>query len=171
MLPIFQCVCTCCNQSYEGSPSYAFSSPDYYHQLSAEEKQAKGKIDNDVCRIRHETQTDYFIRVCLEIPIHEIADPFLWGVWVSISEDNLKRYLSTWEDADENDSYFGWLSNEISLYPSTLKLQALAHPRRDNKRPRLELEPSDHPLYHDWKNGLSAEQAHIMVLQKMHENE
>ena len=171
MAAIFSCVCSCCGQRYEGSPSYAFTMPDHYFQLTPEEQNERGNIDKNICSIRHDEHTDYFIRVCLEIPIHGVISPFLWGVWVSIGKDNLKRYLQTWDDADENDAYFGWFCNNISLYPSTLGLKTLAHPRRDNKRPWLELEPSEHPLYLDWKNGLSIEQAKALVLKRMHQSQ
>lgn len=39
----------------------------------------------------------------------------MWGVWVSIRKDDLKRYLQTWDEADENDTYLGWCYNNLSL--------------------------------------------------------
>lgn len=168
MAAIFSAVCGCCGNRFEGSPSYAYAMPDYYYQMSETERAQRGKIDENICRITSDNQSDYFIRVCLEVPIIGMTDPFLWGVWVSISQANLKRYLDTWENTDESDTYFGWLSNEISSYPSSLNLKAIAHPRRNNKRPWLELEPCEHPLYRDWKNGLTLEQAQALVVHNMH---
>lgn len=171
MAAIFSCVCSCCGQSYEGSPSYAFKMPDHSFQLTPEEQNERGNIDNNISSIRLDDHSDYFIRACLEIPIHGVISPFMWGVWVSIRKDDLKRYLQTWDEADENDAYSGWCYNNLSLYPSTLGLKSLAHPRRDNVRPWLELEPSEHPLYLDWKNGLSIEQAKPLVIKNMHQSQ
>ncbi len=169
MAAIFSCVCSCCGQSYEGYPSYAFITPDHSFQLTPEEPNERRNIDKNICSIRHDDHTDYFIRVCLEIPNHGVSSPYMWGVRGSIRNDNLKRDLQTWEDADNNDASVGWFCNNLSLYPSTLGLKTLAHPRRDNVRPWLELEPSEHPLYLDWKNGLSIEQAKALVLNSMHQ--
>jgi hypothetical protein len=171
MAAIFSAVCVCCGKRFEGSPSYAFNEPLHYHCLSPEEQQTRCERDENFCCIRHEAQTDYFIRVCLEIPINGLAEPFLWGVWASISEKNLKRYIETWDTPDETDSYFGWLCNEIPTYTETAKLKILSHPRRNNRRPWIEIEPGDHPLYHDWKNGISEEQVKTIMLKLMHRNE
>ena len=171
MAAIFSAVCACCGKRFEGSPSYAFNEPLHYLCLSPEEQQTRCELNSDFCIIRHDAQTDYFIRVCLEIPIHGLPEPFLWGVWVSISEKNFKRYADTCDTPDEADSYFGWLSNEIPSCAETMKLKILSHPRRNNQRPWIEIEPSDHPLYHDWKNGITEEQAQAMMLKLMHRNE
>ncbi len=171
MAAMFRCTCSCCGKIYEGAPSFAFDEPLHYLCLSLEEQQARCERDKDFCIIRHDEQTDYFIRVCLEIPLHGLPEPFLWGVWVSISEKNFKRYAETCDTPDETDSYFGWLCNEIPSYTGTTKLKILSHPRRNKQRPWIEIEPSDHPLYHDWKNGITEEHAGSMMLKLMHRNE
>lgn len=168
MAALFSAVCSCCGQRYEGSPNFACSMPDYFHALSPEDRQAYGKIDHNICMINRDGRKDFFIRVCLEITIHGVTDPFVYGVWTSISDKNLKRYLDTWEDTDESDVYSGWLSNQLTLYPSTLGMKVIAHPRRNSQRPWLEIMPCDHPLYDDWKNGLTFERAQEMALKLHH---
>jgi len=48
-----------------------------------------------------------------------------------------------------------WLCNNISLYPTTLNLKTHLHLRGGNKRPSIELEPTDHPLAIDQRQGIS----------------
>jgi hypothetical protein len=44
------------------------------------------RLSQDVCIIKDTDHLDYFVRVCLEIPISGVDQPFLWGVWISVSE-------------------------------------------------------------------------------------
>ncbi|MFE6856425.1 DUF2199 domain-containing protein, partial [Streptomyces sp. NPDC057674] len=52
--------------------------------------------------------------------------------------------------------YFGWLSTELSLYsPSTINLKTHVHTRPVGHRPRIELEPTDHPLAVEQRTGIT----------------
>ena len=46
-------------------------------------------LTSDTCVIDDE---HLFVRGCLEIPVHGSDDPFVWGVWVSLSEPNFFRF-------------------------------------------------------------------------------
>jgi hypothetical protein len=50
---------------------------------------------------------------------------------------------------------FGWLCNKISIYRDTLHLKTNLHLRGGNKRPSIELEPIDHPLAIEQRQGIS----------------
>jgi hypothetical protein len=76
---MFAFKCTCCGEIHEGSPSIGYRMPDQYACLSDEQREAMGTIDSDLCTITHAEGTDYFIRAVLEVPIHGVDDPFLWG--------------------------------------------------------------------------------------------
>jgi hypothetical protein len=79
------------------------------------------------------------------------------GVWVSVSRESFKRIVEIWSaDVVKNEPpKFGWLCNNISEYPDTLNLKTLVHLRTGNKRPSIELEPSDHPLAVEQREGIS----------------
>ena len=49
----------------------------------------------------------------------------------------------------------GWLSNSIPGYPETLNLQTQVHTRPLGIRPEIELEPTEHPLALEQRNGIS----------------
>lgn len=101
----------------------------------------------------------YFIRVCLEIPIHGVSEPFLWGVWVSLSKSNFDRYVETYGSPNTDDRYFGWLCNYLPYYEKTYALKTQARPRAGGKRPYIELEEIDHPLCKDFHEGISIQKA------------
>jgi hypothetical protein len=80
-------------------------------------------------------------------------------VWVSQKSENFDAYLENF-DSDQIGPFFGWLSNNISFYAEeTLNLKTMAHFRSGGLRPRLELEPTDHPLAIDQRNGITLEKA------------
>jgi len=106
--------------------------------------------------------------VLLEIPIHRHREPFRWGVWVSLSQENFQRYLDTWDDPDESDCYFGWFSNRLPFYPDSLSLKTQVHPRKNGVRPYIELESKDHSLSIDFHNGISVVRAQEIAEYVMH---
>lgn len=168
MAAIFAFKCSCCGEIHEGSPSFSFRAPAYYDQLDAVQQREIATLDADTCTIRDGEHVDFFVRACLEVPIHGIESPFLWGVWVSLSEASFKRYLDTWDAPDLNDSYFGWFSNQLPFYPDTINLKTQAHPRAGGNRPTLELEPTGHPLAIDFATGISVERAQEIAEAVMH---
>lgn len=159
MAASFAFTCSCCGQRHEGSPSFGYRAPACYDQLSEQDKQSIAELSEDLCRIEHPEGTDYFARVVLDIPIHGVPEPFLWGVWVSLSRESFEKYTSTWGCHDESDCYFGWFGNRLPYYPDTMNLKTNVRPRNGGLRPALELQPSGHPLAIHFHEGLTAEEA------------
>ncbi|HEY3791045.1 MAG TPA: DUF2199 domain-containing protein [Bradyrhizobium sp.] len=60
--------------------------PWQYHTLSKDQRVDLARLSQDVCIIKDTDHLDYFVRVCLEIPISGVDQPHLWGVWISVSE-------------------------------------------------------------------------------------
>ena len=167
MAGIFSFKCSTCGEVHEGSPSFAFRAPDPYLEQSKEVQEA-GSLGSDLCKYEDEDGMHYFIRVCLEVPIHGVSEPFLWGVWVSLSEKNFARYVETYDSPDTNDCYFGWLCNYLPYYPNTYALKTQVHPREGNARPFIELDDTDHPLSVDFRRGISIEKAQEIAEQITH---
>jgi hypothetical protein len=156
---IFSFKCSKCSSIHEGSPSFEFVMPSQYERLPKEERQDNAKLGPDFCIIHTAGHFDFFIRVCLGIPIRGADGLFLWGVWILVSESDFRRYGDTWDDPVETDEYAGELCNDLSPYPDTLGLKAFAHPQRNGQRPMITLEATDHPLSVDFREGLTIEQA------------
>jgi hypothetical protein len=147
--------CRCCGKQFEDLPlSYAPAAPDPWHALPDSERSARGKIDSDLCVIAGE---GFFVRGCVEIPIVDLGETFVWGAWVSVSRTSWERILDLWDSEIRRGEppIFGWLSNNLSVYPQTFGLNAHLHLRDSRQRPFIEIEPTDHPLAVEQRDGMS----------------
>jgi len=167
MAGIFGFRCSSCGEIHEGSPSFAFEAPAPYLEQD-EATRGRGQLGSDLCRYTDVDGEHFFIRVCLEIPILGVAEPFLWGLWVSLSERNFERYVATFDAPDSADCYFGWLCNYLPYYPDTYALKTRVHPRADGLRPWIELEDCGHPLAVDFQRGISPARAQTITEAIMH---
>lgn len=167
MAAIFSFKCSSCDKIHEGSPSIVFRAPDPYLE-QPKEIQETGKLGSDLCWYQDEDGMHYFIRACLEIPIHGVSQPFIWGVWVSLSKQNFDRYVETYDEPDITDHYFGWFSNYLPYYENTYALRTQVHPRNKKTRPYIEIEDSGHPLAIDYYNGISIERAQEIAEKAIH---
>lgn len=171
MAALFAFKCSCCGNVHEGSPSFAFKAPDQYASLTEEQKLTLGRLTDDLCTIEHAEGTDYFIRAILEVPIHGIEEPFLWGVWVSASEKSFERYVKTYDKPIDGDGFFGWLCNSISVYPKNQTRSADVFVQLDGTRPKVILhcsEESADQLVLDQRDGISFARAQDLAEKAMH---
>jgi hypothetical protein len=113
-------------------------------------------LDSDTCVV---DQKVFFVRGCLEIPVHGGSEPFIWGVWVSLSKNSFDQFAGCFEESKQSHigPFFGWLSAELPCYPSTENLKTRVHLRDDGVRPYIELEPTDHPLALEQRTGITVE--------------
>jgi hypothetical protein len=152
--------CSVCGESHESLPDIGSDRPYYWHTLPPEERGRRAWLTEDTCVIDDE---DFFIRGVLLIPVHDYGRDFGFGVWVSQKMENFRRYLAE-PDSDRIGPFFGWLSTEISYYPeSTLGLKTTAHFRGGGARPTVELEPTEHPLAVDQREGITLAKAWEIV--------
>jgi hypothetical protein len=155
-------VCSVCGEEHDGLPALALGKPDYWLSLTPGQ-QEQGKIDANLCATFDD---HYFVRGVLVIPITDGPEPTIeFGPWSSLSADNFKRYVATFEDEDQSKlgEMFGWLSNELYGFPGSLNLKCHVLPQDSNQRPLIELEPTDHPLALAQRNGISFERALQLV--------
>ncbi|MGW2847054.1 DUF2199 domain-containing protein [Streptomyces sp. NPDC001274] len=106
-----------------------------------------------------------------EIPVSGSPEPFSWGVWVSLSRENFGRALDRWQTPgrESEPPYFGWLSTELGLYsPRTTNLKTNAHTRAIGLRPRIELEPTDHPLAVEQRTGITLDRVREIAEAVLH---
>jgi hypothetical protein len=66
--------------------------------------------------------------------------------------------IQLWHDPKIVDEppYFGWLSNKLPGYPNTLNLKTTVQSKNVNWRPYIRLEPTEHPLAVEQRNGISS---------------
>jgi hypothetical protein len=84
-------------------------------------------------------------------------------VWVSQKRQNFEAYQRD-PDSAAIGPFFGWLCTRIDFYPvNTLALKTMAHFRDGGLRPSIVLEPTDHPLAVDQREGISLSRAWEIV--------
>ena len=151
-------------------PTFGAKRPVSYYKIPEDEREARCQSSNDDCVIDDKW---YFVRGCIDIPVHGADDDFSWGVWVSLSEDN---YL-TWRDyfgkakRSHVGPFFGWLNAWLKPYPDTINLKTMVHLRDDGIRPYIEIEPSDHPLSVEQRNGITIARLSEIYSIMMHDHE
>ena len=158
--------CHTCGLWHEGVPlDYSYDSPHYW---SEELKSDLNSFHNsDFCVIRRKY---FFIKGVIEIPVIGHSDRFSFGVWVSLREQNFQRMVDISNDPAivEEPAYFGWLSNSIDLYTETLNLKTNVKHRGAKLRPYIELEPTDHLLAIEQRNGITWDRVREIAERTMH---
>ncbi|WP_455291543.1 DUF2199 domain-containing protein [Vibrio parahaemolyticus] len=167
MSSIFAFKCSSCEEIHEGSPSFGFRAPDPYLEQS-EEVQNAGKLGSDICYYEDEDGYHYFIRVVLEIPIIGVEAPFMWGVWVSLSESSYNHYVETFEQPDIGHGYFGWLCNYLPYYENTYALATDVNIQSVSECPTIVLHETEHELYQDFIGGIDVSKAQKIAELCMH---
>jgi hypothetical protein len=165
--------CSVCGAVHEGIPlEWGFSEPAYWDE---QRDAADGFLNADLCVIpRPDGEDDHFVRGVIELPIidgtGDDEQQFGIGAWVSLSNQNFDWYVDH-PEADEREQgnpWFGWLSNSAPVYPETLSLRTNVYLRGDRWRPRIEIQPSDHPLSLDQQDGITLARARELSAHWLH---
>lgn len=142
----------------------AYPAPFYWDAEKAKNDPDKWHLESDTCVIL-ETES-CFIRGVLEIPVIGSKDVFVWGIWITLSKENFKRYLELFkaEDVSEEKPYFGWFASKLKGYPDTLNIKTHAHLQNNGMRPKIELDhENQHPLCQEQHTGITMERVHEIL--------
>jgi hypothetical protein len=147
-------ICSTCGKTHEGIPTFGAKAPLSYYAVPENERDERCALGTDNCIIDDE---HFFVRGCLEISVHDHSDPFIWGVWVSLSKANYDAWAAVFGQAQRAHvgPFFGWLDAWLKPYPETVNLKCKVHLRDEGIRPLIELEPTTHPLALEQKCGIS----------------
>jgi hypothetical protein len=160
--------CSCCGKVHDSIPnSFAFDGPITWGNRRKWPAPRGCSFRSDRCVIENKS---YYVRAVLEISVSDSAELFVFGVWASLSETNFKRERKLRKNPTRLDEppYFGWFSNRIWQYPDTLSLKCNVISRAPGLRPSLELEPTNHPLAVDQRNGITQERFLELSAQCLH---
>src|SRR5690349_20573272 len=88
------------------------------------------------------------------------------GVWCSLSEKSYSEIAEHWEDPSRESlgPYFGWLCAQIPGYPDTAFLKTMVHQQPVGIKPLIELEPTNHPLAIDQREGIQVNRIQSIVM-------
>lgn len=146
--------CEACGGWHDALPfSYHASAPAYWRPEL--ERDEASELAEDQCIIEGE---HFFVRGLIRLPVLDADQDFEWGVWVSLSEQNFARMDELWgtQGREAEPPYFGWLSSDLPAYEEpTLSLGTEVHTRPVGLRPLVELEPTDHPLAVEQRDGIT----------------
>ena len=161
-------ICSQCGEAHDDLPlSYAAEAPELYASIPEAERDMRTELTSDMCII---DQQYYFVlgRVC--IPIHGSPDPFVWLVWVSLSQPNFERTLALWESPgrESEPPYFGWLSTQLPVYSSTLNLPTSVQTMPVGERPTIIVGDEEHPLAQEQRQGMSPSRLQAIAEQLLH---
>ncbi len=163
----FEFRCHSCGEIHKGMPSFGADAPLSYYAVPEAERASRCDLGSDDCVIDGKS---FFVRGCLEIPVHGSHEPFVWGVWVSLSEQSFLEWLKVFGQEHRSDvgPFFGWLNAGLKPYPETMNLKTRVHLRDHGFRPTIELEPTDHPLALEQRNGISVDRVADIYAIMMH---
>lgn len=152
--------CVTCGEEHDGLPDLGMDAPDPYLEVPEEEREARTTLTPDRCVVRDDDGEHYFVRGVILIPVEGHAEPFGIGAWVSQAREKFERYAANAEMAPT----FGWLVNRLPHYDeTTFLLKTRVHFHSAGRRPTIELEPTDHPLAVEQRNGITMERAWDIV--------
>jgi hypothetical protein len=154
--------CHICNKEHDDLPDIGADYPDQWYAIPESERAARAKVSSDLCRIDNE---HYFIRGVIEIPLIDApGERFGFGVWVSQAKHNFETYVEHFKDASGIGPFFGWLCTRIKYYEALPEqIKTMAHFPSGDQRPLIRLEPADHALAVDQRDGIRLEKAWEIV--------
>jgi len=159
--------CSCCGQEHTTTPfSFAADFPDNYANLNAEERDNRAVISSDQCII---DGSEFWIRGCLEIPILDTEEIFLWGVWATLFEEDFDTIHDHWETPNRENligPFKARLGNNLALYLTTSNLKLKVQIEPLGSRPKFFVE-EDHQLQREQRHGISLHTARQYSCQLM----
>lgn len=163
-------LCGSCGQIHPGLAfAFAVDAPLAWEQLAKADLGDDSVLDDELCIINGE---HHFIRGLLEIPVIDVDTVFAWNVWSSLSPENFQRAIDVWDSPDRASEppYFGWLSTDLAVvYPTTLNLALNVQTREIGQRPFLEVEPTDHPLAIEQREGITLDRVREINARMRHQ--
>ena len=152
--------CPVCGNEHDELPALSFEGPAIFLAASPEEREADFEIGPDIGRFRGDEH--FFIRALLAVPVHGWPEnPLTWAVWATVSEDSYNRYKAVRleHDGAKIGPMFGWIGNALPGYEDTLTLRSRLWPQNDRRRPLVDLEPTEHPLAMQQRDGVTLDYA------------
>jgi hypothetical protein len=154
--------CPCCGEKHQGLPDLGIDRPVYCPaDMPILENDEAGDqttfLTPDFCALDGDHP---FVHGVLELPILGApGERFGLGLWSSLSRKSFLELIDTFDATSRDDvgPWFGWISNELPGYPKMMRLACRVQPRDGGLRPSLLLEPTDHPLAVEQREGVTLE--------------
>jgi hypothetical protein len=158
-------LCHTCGREHDEPPLCYGAEAPWRALVDEPDFESRVELSGDQCII---DDSIFFLRGHIEIPVLTLEECFSWSVWCSLSRESFEHVARRWDDPNRvGDSYYGWLSTSLPLYPETLHLKTNVVSRAVGQVPLVQLEPSQHPLALEQQNGITIhrvfEIAHLLL--------
>jgi hypothetical protein len=147
--------CPVCGEHHAPLPlSFSAKAPAAVSAIALAERDSRVQITADQCVI---DQRRYFLRGRILVPLHEVPEPFIWGVWAEIGAADFYRAHQQWTVAgrETEPAFPGELATEIPFYAGTLRLRLEVQTQPVGQRPQITLADALHPLAAEQREGMS----------------
>ena len=135
--------------------------------LPQEERDERCFLTEELCVIDDER---FFVYGSLAIPILDGDEPFVWGVWAEVSDENFFRYQDLLGVAgrEKEPAIPATLGSDIPLYPPMLELAASVVHQVAGERPLIHLSESEHLLYTEQAQGITTRRVREILQWYLH---
>jgi hypothetical protein len=167
--------CAVCGGEHEGVPrAYAVGAEPPGWDVTREPASRRwGEVHDEQAVLYSPTGPEgFFVRGNVEIPVLDDHGSLVLTVWVSLSKTSFVRAADLWDDRRRvgEPPYFGWLNSDIPTYPAVRNMKTNVHSREPGLRPLVELEPTDHPLAVDQRQGVRPDKLFEIASRVLHAN-
>ena len=160
-------VCSVCGEPHdEEMLDIRAQFPDPIFELSEAERDDRAELADDACVLDPgSSESRFFVRGLVELPIREVDDYFAYGAWVEVDEQTFRAIGDLWWDERGRDEppFPGRLANELEPYAATAGLDCELQLRELNRVPSISLRPAEHPLSADQISGITFERVHELA--------
>lgn len=164
----FEFECTRCSEIHKGIPTFGAECPITVLQVPEEQRESRVDLGTDDCVIDGKK---FYVKGSIEIPVVGFSDPFIWGSWVSLSEESYQEFIECFDQDSRSHvgPFVGWHCCDFAVYEKECtSLEAQIYLRDNGIRPSIKIKPTDHPLAVEQKNGITRDRLIQIYEQMMH---
>jgi hypothetical protein len=160
--------CSVCNLWHNELPlSYSVKTPLAVTGIPEEELLRRVVFSKDQCIV---DEHGFYLRGRIPVPVHGQEQPFIWGVWASVSQGDFMRSHALWNTTgrEMEPAFLGRLNTQIPLYGDTLNLAVRVRTQVVGRRPHFEVLDPAHPLAIEQRDGISMDRIREIAEQILH---
>ena len=115
--------CNTCGEWHDAPPlSYSVKAPLATIEIPMDQLEQRVVWTPDQCVI---DGRDFYLRGRIPVPVVELDEPFIWGVWAKITRENFVRTNDLWAviGRETEPAFPGRLDTELFLFGDTINLE------------------------------------------------
>ena len=160
--------CPVCGQHHAPlTLSFSAKAPAAVAGVRGDELERRLVISADQCVL---DERRFFLRGRIVIPVHELVEPFVWGVWAEVSAKSFfltnQRWTTKGREADA--AFAGYLDTEIPWFGNTLSLRVDVRTQPVGRRPHFVVADPAHRLSQEQREGMTLDRVKEIAAAVLH---